>query len=436
MNTSLAKKNLQNFDKLLFDNSLDGYNQIFFCNSKKDFKIITVKSKDLFKNFARIIEEVEESERNFKNIYVQINTTYIPVRTTQNIRQFRAFYIDLDNQENNECQCSYEVWELSQKGIIPEPSFYVASGRGVHIYWIIEHAPKQAQHSWQEIEDYLYNKLKYLGADKKATDSVRLLRVPGTMNPRNNSMCRIIGHARKIIKYSMYDLLEEFIKPNQVVKRAMKTKTNSKVINNKLFNAYSLHMTRIEDLTKLLKLRNFDIEGYRNAFVHLYAYWKGIYVRDLDRLKEEVIEFNNSFKKPLKLNEINSIVRSVDRAIDKFLEYQDALHSGENKRISKAMIERGGYWYTNERLIEMLDITDEEQPKLKTIIGTDEKYKRNNLKRTPRNEEGLTKKQAELKETYIKAKALYDKGLSKRAIGRNLNITETKVRELFKKFSN
>ncbi len=51
------------------------------------------------------------------------------------------------------------------------------------------------------------------------------------------------------------------------------------------------------------------------------------------------------------------------------------------------------YKYSNGKLIEILDITEQEQKEFKTIISTKEKYRRNNERRTPRNENGLTKRE-------------------------------------------
>ena len=82
-----------------------------------------------------------------------------------------------------------------------------------------------------------------------------------------------------------------------------------------------------------------------------------------------------------------------------------------------------------------LDLEEQEQRKLLTIISTGEKYRRKNEKRTPRNEEGLTPKQAELKELKLKVLELKGKGLSNRAIARELNCSEGKIRTILKKVS-
>ena len=98
------------------------------------------------------------------------------------------------------------------------------------------------------------------------------------------------------------------------------------------------------------------------------------------------------------------------------------------------MRDKAGYWYKNETLIERLEITEEEQSKLKTIIGTRVKYDRKNKKRniSRRNEEGLTPKQAELKALRVEVLELKEKGLSMRNIANELKISLGKVQRVLK----
>ncbi|MGL5714720.1 MAG: hypothetical protein ACRCX2_17000, partial [Paraclostridium sp.] len=189
------------------------------------------------------------------------------------------------------------------------------------------------------------------------------------------------------------------------------------------------------DLNILCKLRKYDMTGFRNMVIHCYAYWKGIYVRDSYELENVVLELNNAFTDPLKETEVQAILRCVPKAIDKFIAYEQGLRSGEKKRVSKGMRDKEGYWYKNETLIDRLEITRDEQKHMKTIIGTDEKYDRKNEKRRAerRNEAGLTKKQQQLQDLKIKILELKEQGLSNRAVGRELNISETKVRNTLKK---
>ena len=183
-------------------------------------------------------------------------------------------------------------------------------------------------------------------------------------------------------------------------------------------------MERANDLETLCRLRKYNMTGYRNMAVHCFAYWKGIYVRDNYELENVVIEFNNAFTEPLKETEVQAVLRCIPKAIDKFIAYEQGIRSGERKRVSKGMRDKDGYWYKNETLIDRLGITKSEQKHMKTIIGIDEKYDRNNERRRNkrRNEEGLTKRQIEQKKNIDNIKMLKIQGLSQSKVAKELSI--------------
>lgn len=413
---------MKNYCSHLYDDTTDGYIQIVKLN---DNEVVKIKNTNL--NF---IKEITQEFSGEENVYITPNTIYVPFRRVENIRQFRALFLDFDNIGEDKHYVSYNIFELAAQDVIPMPTMIVDSGRGLHVYWRIKNAPYGALYSWQEIEDMLYHRLKHLGADRQATDATRLLRLPNTINSKSNSECNVLWIDDKT-EYSMYDLKDKYIKVKKKPKTS--TKTTNKVIANAFFNSYSLHMDRATDLITLCELRKYKVEGHRNMLLHCYAYWIGIYVRSKEELADSVNNLNNKFKPPLKQTEVNAILRCVPKAIDKFIAYEQGIRNGEDKRVSKGMKDKAGYWYKNETLIERLDITVEEQRHLKTIIGTREKYDRNNARRTPRNENGLTAKQQELQDLKVKILELKDQGLSLRKIANKLNITLGKVQRALKK---
>ena len=416
---------MQSYCNHLYDKSTDGYIQIFSLENGRVGKVFNTNNKAL----RDVVEDIEGQ----LDFFITPNTFYKPYRQVNNIRQFRALFMDLDTGEDDKQFAAYKVFELSEEGLIPKPTMIVDSGRGIHVYWRIKNAPYQALNTWQELQDLFYTKLKPLGADIRATDGARILRLPNTINSRNNVECRVMWQNNEA-EYSMYDLREEYLHEKYKKSIAKINKTDRKIVTNAFFNSYSLHITRAEDLETLVKLRNGNMNGNRNMALHCYAYWKGIYIRNIEKLTEIVEEFNNSFTKPLKDSEVRAVLRCIPKAIDKFLEYEQGIRCGLNKRVTKGMRDKGGYWYKNETLIERLDITEQEQRKLKTIIGTRVKYDRKNEKRNKarRNEEGLTPKQVELKELKIKVLELRDQGLSMQQIANKLNINKTKVVRLTK----
>lgn len=415
--------------KHLFDETTDGYIQIMKLDSK-DIKIYNTSNAEL--------REIVEEEKGNKDIYIAPNTMYKKQRRVNNIRQFRALFQDLDIQKLNYSkeEVIYSIYILSYENKIPKPSMIVDSGRGLHIYWRIKNAPFGALHTWQELEDYLYYQLKHIGADRRATDGARVLRLPDTLNSKNNALCKVI-EINDDIEYSMYELREEFLKykPKQLQFQEAKTKTKkSKVISNKFFNSYSLHMARIEDLETLCELRGYNLKGYRNMVLHCYAYWKGIYTRDIEELEKEVIELNNSFREPIKETELKAILRCIPNAIDKFIGYEQGIRSGEDKRVTKGMRDKEGYWYKNDTLIERLDITQSEQRCLKTIIGTEEKYQRKNTKRNEarRNENGLTLREQQKQDKIKAVKELHKQGYKQVEIVEKLGLTKGTVSKYIK----
>lgn len=414
---------MQSYCKHLYDESTDGYIQILNLDENKKAKVYNTRINGL----RDIVEEIEEQ----LDFFITPNTFFKPQRQVNNIRQFRALFMDLDTGEDDKQFVAYKVFELADEGLIPRPTMIVDSGRGIHVYWRIKNAPYQALNTWQELQDLFYARLKPLGADIRATDGARILRLPNTINSRNNVECRVIWQDNEA-EYSMYDLREEYLHEKYKKSIAKINKTDRKIVANAFFNSYSLHITRAEDLETLVKLRNGNMNGSRNMALHCYAYWKGIYIRDIEKLTEVVEEFNNSFTKPLKDSEVRAVLRCIPKAVDKFLEYEQGIRCGLNKRVTKGMKDKGGYWYKNETLIERLEITDQEQRELKTIIGTRVKYDRKNEKRNKarRNEAGLTPKQVELKEFKIKVLELKEKGLNNSEIARKLNIDRKKVSRL------
>lgn len=413
---------MNGFAEHLYGNDLEGYVQVLQFEDKK-IKIYNTSNDG--------IKEVIEEKENQTDVFITPNTMYIPKRDANNIRQFRALYVDIDNIEGGQLSVAYEVFELAEKNLIPKPSMIIDSGRGIHLYWRIKNAPYSAIYTWQNIEDMLIYRLKHLGADSKASDSARVLRIPNTINSRNNAKSRVL-YIDDSIEYSMFDIKENYLnkyKKNQVHRAK---REHNKLINNLFFNSYSLHISRSNDILKLCKLRNYNVKGYRNMILHCYAYWQGIYIRDNEELENKVLELNSMFKEPLNNREVKAILRCIPKAINKFIEYEQGKALGENKKVSSKMKDRGGYWYKNETLIERLDITEKEQERLETIISANEKYRRRNIKRTPRNEQGLTKKQEEIKLLEQKVNDLLEKGYTKKEVMKKLNLSRSTMYRISK----
>ena len=113
-------------------------------------------------------------------------------RLTRLLAELNAFYVDFDFHHKRKVDFPREVaavmqkiWELHW----PEPNFIVYTGRGFHVYWLIEPAPAGALPRWQAAQRHI---IKTLGGDRMAADVTRLMRVVGSTNSKAQNV-RVMG---------------------------------------------------------------------------------------------------------------------------------------------------------------------------------------------------------------------------------------------------
>ena len=390
------------------------------------FTHIVQASKGKMKRLEAIspIEINSEEYKNKKDIYYTPNTFNSPIRREREyLWQLHRFYIDIDHKTGTEPIDQFEVVgaveQLVEEKKIPQPTEYINSGRGIHIYWDINNCHIMLLDLWEKIENHLFNTIKELersikniSVDTRVKDPTRLLRLPGTINSKNNSKCYSMLK-NESNKYNIFDLKKAYIKPKKQYKQ-----NKGKIAYLPTKNLYTLNMSRIEDFKRIVSLRNGEVVGYRNTLIMLYSYhYRLINEVTVEELIKVTKEFNKSFREPYKAKELISVCSSVNRTVKHFQE-----------DINK------GYKFTNKYIINALDLEEQEQRKLLTIISTGEKYRRKNEKRTPRNEEGLTPKQAELKE--LKEKIIYMKKneIKNKDISEQLNIPVKTLERYITKF--
>ena len=381
------------------------------------------------KNMKRIgacspIEIDIDEYKDKRDIYYTPNTFNSPIKRQRDyLWQLHRFYIDIDHKKGTRAIESFEVVgaieQLVENKKIPEPTEYINSGRGIHVYWDIANCHIMLLDLWEKIENYLFNQVKgiekdieNIEVDKRATDPTRLLRLPGTINSKDNSKCYSMLKREDNI-YNIFDLKKAYIKPNKAYKR---NKSNIAYLPTK--NLYTLNKSRLEDFKAIVSLRNGEVKGYRNTLIMFYSYhYRLINEITVEELINITKEFNKSFREPYKIRELISVCRSVNRTVKHFQE-------DESK----------GYKFTNKYIIESLDISEQEQRKLLTIISTDEKYRRKNIKRNAarRNEEGLTSRQQAKKDRINSILELKNQGDNQSKIAEKLGITRQAVSKLLK----
>ncbi|MBI6097739.1 DNA-binding response regulator, partial [Clostridium perfringens] len=213
---------------------------------------------------------------------------------------------------------------------------------------IINAVPSKALPLWKAVQEYLYNQLKYFGADRQALDATRILRVPGSINSKSKTVVNILDEYEYI--YDLREIQNGFLPELKPYER--KKGRPSKI--NYIYRERSLYYGRIQDIIKLCELREYDLKGHRELILFLYRYYLCSFTEDIEKALNDVLELNSMFRQALSEREVIRATRSAERC------YLD-----KNKQ----------YKYKNETLIELLEITEEEQ-KYMTIIISKEEYKR------------------------------------------------------------
>ena len=350
---------------------------------------ITLAKKDpdtkRFRQYHYKPEELASSLSEWmgEDVYYSQNSFYKPQRRIDNIRQLRSLYVDLDvynlgmTPEWVLGKLEYEYFGQA----IPEPNMIIFSGRGLVLIWSIEPIPYKAMPLWRAIETFFVEQLKEVGADTKATDPARIFRLAGTINSKNRAIVKT--EYRHDYRYDIHQLQFDYLPELSPKKLATKKKgRNTKVV--RMFNTYTLHLSRARDLAKLVELRHGDVEGFRETILFLYRYWTCCFTDDPDRALDDTLSLNSEFLHPLPEREVINATKCAEKA-------WYAKSDAKANELAKAMGYPGaGYNLSNSKIIEWLDISPQEQEQMSSIISAAEKRRRNlKLKEQQRRAAGI-----------------------------------------------
>lgn len=325
-----------------------------------------------------------------EDCYFSQNTFFTTRRRVEHLKQLRALYVDIDCYKlGYSPEWVYGKVKLEVFGeSIPNPNYATFSGRGLALVWLLEETSDFKLPLWQLVQDHFVEQFKYVGADPAVKDSPRVLRLAGSRNSKNGKLVEV--DIRHTYRYNLQDLKNEYLpesppKKTTVTVKKIPKKQNEQAENRnatsttvkRLFNQHTLHYQRLKDLVKLIELRDYNVRiGIRQITCFLYRYWSCCYNNDPERALEDTISLNSQFRIPLSVQEVILATSSAEKA---WINKNDE-EANEWAREHKCK-HGAGYNYSNRRLIEMLEITEEEQQYLSTIISRPEKYKRNNERR-------------------------------------------------------
>lgn len=290
----------------------------------------------------------------------------------RNLSRLQAVFVDLDthkvSSESTEDILPKILYTLGEH-LLPAPHFAVHSGRGLHLYWLLE--PISARESpetfwesvtqWKSCAERLVSLLKSYGADGSAsTRPSGLLRVPDTRNSRvevGNPFAWAVAIATEQPKLRLAELssLLPKAKPGETNRPGFEINPKVKKPCPHPEHAKSLALlqqARQADLRALLEDRlakSYDWEGMRNNFLFI---WNQVHGRSCT--VNELLAINHQLHNSLPDNETN--VRSI------------TLHKL--------------YRIRNRKIIRDLQITENEMKRLslRTLVSSRISYERRRAK--------------------------------------------------------
>ena len=333
-------------------------------------------------------------------------------KENNNVLGLYAMFLDIDYQKKGIEE--HEALKVLDNELKIEPSAIIRSGHGLHIYFFLKHINLFNKTEEMERLKAVYTKtnkniaktFEKIGGDSKATAPSNYLRVPNTYNCKKAPEFIEIIELNEENIYDISEIAEHYYPKNETTKKVVK-KSRKKTTKNygTKIDLKKLNNDRIDDLIKLIQLRNGEVES-RHLFLRLCIYL------NLNR----AFEVNDYFKFKKTESEIKSMLNYYLKKVKE----GNAEEQAKYLKMTK---------WTNEALIKNLNITALEQKELKTIIGIEESRLRDKLrKREVRKLPKLTLKvKKDLSILYVNK---FKNTLKNEEIAKDLNITDRTVRTL------
>lgn len=293
-------------------------------------------------------------------------------RTTAHLEELRTVYLDIDYYKVDQLRnltpeaVAEKIMKVLRQKNVSLPSMTIDSGHGLYLIWLIDIHSAQWLPVWRFIMRQFHLCLADFGADAKSLDCSRVLRLPGTINQKENDtgvLVRGINIPQLPIEYTMRELYDqavalkktsineekipEYTAAPEENRRSKTRLEREKNRINKASRIYQIQVDRIYDLKLLLQMRQEKAVGTRElTFFYLNISLRRAGFSDPERM-QILNQANQLLPQPLPYRELSNVVKSWT-----------------------------AYMPSNRVIIKQLDITPEEQKHMRTIFGPKEKARR------------------------------------------------------------
>ena len=384
---------------------------------------MSVRSLTELKPYIRLIHASERLD-----YYITANTVSGVNRLTTELFGLQNIVIDIDCHDNSHPHSIFElvqrfIWrskrDLWDVNVIPAPNSIVRTGRGVQLWWAIKPCYGGKEYG---VSRYHYDKIKNtfmdhldvvleehsgelrgLSVDRGASSNpVGYFRLPCTFNTKAKCYGSLeILHSERYDQRELTLIEGPTIRPDSEVARKETTyvpmlETDRSILRN----FQSTGVRRVIQLIKLRNLRNNDIGSETRDYFNFSVYNALRMSFDHRQAMARLKAYNAGFKKPMTDRELENCVSAAEK--------------------------KDGYKYSNTKLIELLEITPEEQE----IIGL---FPYTQKRRSKPNASRDAARTALKEDRDQKILELIEKGVSQAETARILGIGKNTVGRVLKR---
>jgi hypothetical protein len=312
----------------------------------------------------------------------------------------------------------------------PEPSLAISSGRGLYLLWLHGKVPRKALPRWNACQRALWETLRPLGADRGALDAARVLRLVGSRNSKNGAFVETIRGPGETWEFD--DLANEVLphtreqihdlRVQRAARDARKPEKRQQAPPQG-FTGATLWEARLSDLQALRRLRH-GVElppGQRDHWLFLAGVAMSwlcepvVLRRELYALAREAGGWGD--------RESQSRMQAV------FCRAHAAAR-GETVEWQGLQVD-SRYRFRSQTIMELLEITGQEERAMRTLISPDEERRRDReRKQKERREAGMKDRAAAAARTDSQVRQLHEQGRSTADIAVQVGVSERHVRRL------
>ena len=268
------------------------------CDRWHEWRFPLVELPDRLRSFERA-----------EDVYIAQNRFW-GRRLIARLAQLDALFADLDYYTVPDLAGAHPdyVLDLALEALliarIPSPSLAVSTGRGLALVWLHSAIPRAALSRWNACQRRLWETLKPLGADRRALDAARVLRLIGTTHGLTKARVRALT---PVAPAWPFDRLADEVLPLERaelydlrVQRALRKPQERRSVPPQGFTPATLWEGRLSELQRLREHRWFGTlpPGQRDSWLFLagvamsYLAIPTVLSRELPALAQEIAGWN------------------------------------------------------------------------------------------------------------------------------------------------